>query len=67
MRPTGHEDLTNRIHYWEGVFVNDTVISQGYGHNWLTWTEPTPPPTSPPLHKRFPWVLYAEKLRNERS
>ena len=65
--PENHEDLTNRIHYWDGVFVNDTVISQGYGHDWRTWTGPTPPhPTPYHSESRFPWVLYARKLRDRR-
>ncbi len=37
-RSSGHQDLTNRIHYWEGVYVNDTSIINGYSHNWNTWT-----------------------------
>ena len=60
--PYNHWDLTNRIHYWDGVFVNDTIISQGYGHNWITWTGPIPP--TPSYNKnKFPWVLYARKFR----
>lgn len=59
--PENHQDLTNRIHYWEGVFVNDTNIIQGYNHNWLTYTRPTPI-----IRKsKFKWVLYANKLRNK--
>mgnify|MGYP002514370060 CR=1 FL=1 len=58
-RPGGHMDLTNRIHYWEGVFVNDTTIVQGYGHNWITWDGPIPP--TPTEHKEaerhFPWPI----------
>lgn len=42
-RPSGNWDLSNRIHYWDGVFVNDTTIVQGYGHNWQTWDEPVEP------------------------
>lgn len=64
-RPTGHYDLTNRIHYWDALYVNDTVISQGFGHNWRTWSGPTPPPPTP-SRGRFPWVLYARKLREGR-
>lgn len=61
-RPTGHWDLTNRIHYWDGVYVNDTTIIEGYNHNWIEWTGPIPPT---PSYKRdkFPWVLYARKFR----
>ena len=64
-RPTGHYDLTNRIHYWDALYVNDTIISQGFGHNWRTWSGPTPPPPTPSREK-FPWVLYARKLREGR-
>ena len=60
-RSTGHWDLTNRIHYWEGVFVNDTTILQGYNHNWLIYNQPVPLNT---IKSKFPWVLYARKLRN---
>ena len=64
-RSSGHEDLTNRIHYWEATYVNDTFIIQGYNHNWLTWSEPTPPTDREKTH--FPWVLYSKKLRDRRS
>ena len=59
-RTGGHEDLTNRIHYWEGVYVNNTVILQGYSHNWLTWGGST-------FNKntKFPFILYARKLREK--
>lgn len=61
-REGGHEDLTNRIHYWDGVYVNDTFIIQGYNHNWIEWSEPTKREKS-----RFPWVLYGRKLRDRRT
>lgn len=64
-REGGHEDLTNRIHYWEATYVNDTFIIQGYNHNWIEWSEPTPP--SGREKTRFPWVLYSKKLRDRRS
>ena len=69
LRPTGHYDLTNRIHYWEGVYTNDTIISQGYNHNWVEWNGGTTPPTAPPLFGKstFPWVLYSRKLRERRT
>ena len=57
-RPSGNWDLNNRIHCWEGMFVNDTNIIQGYGHDWRVWSEPTPPP---PPHvedeHKFPFVI----------
>lgn len=64
VRPGGHEDLANRIHYWDGMYVNDTVVVQGYNHDWREWDGPTPTDS---IIKKFPWVLYARKLRGERS
>lgn len=43
-RPSGNYDLSNRIHYWDGVYVNDTGIIEGYGHDWREWDGPTPTP-----------------------
>lgn len=63
-RSPGNWDLTNRIHYWDGVFVNDTTIVEGYGHNWVEWTGPTPPTS---INKNFPWVLYARRLNQMRN
>ena len=60
-RNSGNYDLSNRIHYWNGVFVNDTQIIQGYSHDWQLWDNPPAPVTEE--DKRFPWVLYARKLR----
>lgn len=59
LRETGHYDLTNRIHYWDAVFVNDTTIVQGYNHDWRIWDGP-PGPT--PGNKTewktsFPWPV----------
>lgn len=66
-RPTGHQDLTNRIHYWDAVFVNDTVVERGFNHNWTIWSQPSPTPTGYIFKNKFPWVLYAEKFRNIRG
>ena len=54
--PNGWYDLANRIHYWDAVFVNDTQIVQGYGHDWRTWDEPPVPPSTKKKHK-FPFVI----------
>ena len=63
-RGTGNYDLTNRIHFWDGTFVNDTVIVNGYGHDWRIWGVPPVPTRS---QKKFPWVLYARKLNRQRN
>lgn len=55
-RPGGNWDLSNRIHMWEGLFVNDTTIIQGYGHDWKVWDGPTPTPTRE-YRKKFPWPV----------
>lgn len=65
--PQNHEDLTNRMHYWNALYVNDTVISQGYGHNWDTWDTPSPTPTpTPPViggEGGFPWFIYYNRWK----
>ena len=58
-----HEDLTNRIHYWDGNYVNNTDIIEGYNHNWLVWDSPTPP--TPSKKENFPWFIYERKRRNK--
>lgn len=64
--PENHVDLTNRIHYWDAVYVNDTRIIQGFNHNWRTWSGPIPPtPTKEKSH--FPWILYMKELREKMS
>lgn len=57
--PNGNYDLVNRIHYWDGVYINDTVIIEDYDHPWKTWVQPE----TKPKHK-FPWFIYYRKFRN---
>lgn len=63
----GNRQLKNSIHIYNACYVNDTIIVNGENHNWITWNQPTPPtpPTSSLKKRQFPWVLYANKLRNE--
>lgn len=63
-RTSGNWDLTNRIHYWDGVFVNDTIIREGYGHDWKIWDGPVPTLT---IRNKFPWAVYANRLRLKRQ
>ena len=53
--PHGWWDLTNRIHYWDACYINDTTVINGYGHEWKTWDEP-PAPTEENKRK-FPFIV----------
>lgn len=67
-RQSGNYDLTNRIHSWDGLYVNNTIIVNGYNHNWRNYIRPTPPPTpgGGGRSSSFPWVLYSRRLRQNR-
>lgn len=58
-RSTGNWDLSNRIHMWEGLFVNNTAIIQGYGHNWQEWQGGSTPLKSwgEERKKSFPFTI----------
>lgn len=60
-RAGGNWDLANRIHYYNAVYVNDTVIKVGYGHNWKRYQggspAPTPTPSGSTKRKKFPWPV----------
>lgn len=59
MRPSGNWDLSNRIHVWNGLYVNDTTIIQGYGHEWKTYDQPIVPPKvwGQKREKHFPFPI----------
>ena len=61
--PHNNWQLKNSIHIYDVCFVNDTVILQGYGHPWITYQGGVTP--SDKKKRKFPWVLYAKKLRNK--
>lgn len=60
--PDNNWQLINSIHVYNGLYVNDTVIVNGMGHNWLEYSGGIKP-----LHKnlKFKWVLYANKIRSK--
>ena len=63
---TGHYQLRNSTHIYNTCYVNDTVIRQGYGHNWRVYQGGITP--TPDYRKyKFKWVLYANKLRKVRN
>lgn len=63
--PNNNWQLRNSIHIYDACYVNDTVIVQGYGHNWQTYQGGVTP-VEDEKHK-FPWVLYGRKLRNKQN
>lgn len=66
-RSSGLYDLTNRTHYWLATYVNDTPIIRGFGHPWQIFEGGSTPTPIQPYNLssgKFPWVLYARKLRD---
>lgn len=59
LRETGHYDLSNRIHYWDALYVNDTEIIRGFNHNWQEWDgNPYVPPEERNKKKsKFPFPV----------
>lgn len=57
--------LNNPVHMYNVMAVNDTVIDYGMGLNWRNY-EGGVTPGEEIKKKRFPWVLYARKLRHKR-
>lgn len=60
-RDGGHYDLTNRIHMYDALYINDTEIIYNHDYSWVEWIRPTPTGIAKRTH--FPWVLYTNKLR----
>lgn len=66
-RASGNWDLTNRVHYWDACYVNDTVIVQGYGHNWTTYSGPIPPTPASGFKYGYKFNLFSRILKNNRK
>lgn len=62
--PDGNGQLKNSNHIYDICYVNDTVLSHPYNYNWVTYSGGVTP--SGFRNSKFPWVLYARKLREER-
>lgn len=55
--------MRNADHLYDLIGVNDTVLLVTGGYNWREFSiSPTPTTYG---KKKFPWVLYARKLRNK--
>ena len=66
---TGYMKMVNSVSIYDVCGVNDTIIYRGLGYNWRSFSTntPTPTPTEVVPPSKFPWVLYARKLRNKRQ
>ena len=63
--PDNHGELINSEHIYDICYVNDTVLVYDYGYNWVEYSGGVTP--SGYRKDKFPWVLYANKLRNKRT
>ncbi len=63
---TQYYQLKNSNHIYNTCYVNDTVIVDGNFYNWQIFQggSPTPPTPEEKKHK-FPWFIYANKLRKK--
>lgn len=64
--PNNNWQLVNEMHIYDACYVNDTVIINGYNYNWREYQGGVTPGEDTKRDK-FPWVLYARKLRNARA
>lgn len=60
--PDGRGELVNSEHIYDICYVNDTVLVEDYGYDWVNYQGGITP-SEIPKKKKFPWVLYAGKLR----
>ena len=59
--------MKNETHIYDILGVNDTVLLVDGGYNWREFSDtPIPPTPTGRRTKKFPWVLYARKLRSKR-
>ena len=56
--------LYKGIHMWDGLYVNDTVLLRPESYNWQVYSGGS---SSFGRKGKFPWVLYANKIRNKHN
>lgn len=61
--PQNYGQLKNSRHIYDICYTNDTVIVKGNGYNWQEYQGGVTPTDK--KKSKFPWVLYANKLRNK--
>ena len=59
--------LYKGCHMWDALYIDDTYIAAGGSYDWLLYGETPPTPTGETKRRKFPWVLYARKLRGYRA
>lgn len=64
--PDNNYELVGSTHIYDICYVNDTTLVQDYGYNWRTYSGGYDP-TLITKKRKFKWILYANKLRNERN
>lgn len=64
--PDNNYELISSDHIYDVCYVNDTTLVQDYGYNWRTY-QGGYDPTLISKKRKFKWILYANKLRNERN
>ena len=61
---TSGTHLKNPTHLYNVMACNDTTIARGMGFNWRDYEGGITPPTpEEEEQKKFPWFIYARKLR----
>lgn len=55
-------DLKQSVSVWLICYVDDTVVVRGFNHDWIKFGDT---PIIIKKEHKFPWVLYAKKLRNK--
>ena len=63
--PDNNGELVNSTHIYNTCYVNDTILVNDYNYNWIEY-QGGHTPTDYEKHK-FPWVLYARRLREKRT
>ena len=63
--PDNQGQLVNSTHIYDICYVNDTVLVNDYNYNWQIYSGGITP--SKYRKGKFPWVLYARRLRDKRT
>lgn len=61
--PQNHGQLINSTHIYDICYINDTVIIDGLNYNWVNYNGNINPKKK--FNNKFPWVLYARKIRKK--